>query len=558
MSKANKLLPQLSDEDNMIPTIRVLVMLGEDILMNKIVSKKATIREILMANNLDPDKTYIMDQHIVDVEKTILEIVPKSKAHLAEAELIIETSPLDLETKVEIRYDPILKPLEKPFRVLAFNPKLFDISIKNYNSSILKQFNLGNFSDSYSAYCNTPKHLYISGGKGKGNNKSFWKVNKQNYLIEKMKDLKAPKEEHTMFFVPKKYIFFIGGNTQEVFFYNIFKDVFEDWGSLKKKKIKPCVALCNKSRIYVFDNQNEKKNLEFIEKCNIAKDNNWEVIKVSLSEPFTLTNFSSAVDYENKIYLFGGKKKDKERSYVFDPREKSLIPFEQENSSMISSDKTFYPINDYNSALIPNIEGDKINVLVFNRRKKRFKKLKFNPEVEEIIEIKEILNKDGNRDNDEIMNLMLKRVAEQEKMPDLPEGLIRFPTLEELRAPRKTQSEINVDIKPPSLNIDIPNMEGGIRLPGVDIHGPKIDAGIGLPGVDIHGPQIGGGIGLPGIDIHGPQIGGGIGLPGVDIHGPKIDAGIGLPGVDTTWSMPIAPMPTDCPSWLLPRPRTTR
>ena len=457
-----------------------------------------------MANHLDPDKTYIMDQRIVDVDKTVLEIVPKSKAHLAEAELIIETSPLDLETRHEIRYDPILKPIEKPFRALAFNPKTFDISMKIYPDSAIKNLNLDDFSDASSAYCNTPKNLYISGGKGKAN-KYFWKINKQNYSPDKMKDLLNPKEEHTMFFVPKKYIYFIGGNSQETFMYNISKDSFEEWGPLKKKRIKPCVALANKTRLYVFDSQPEKKNVEFIEKCNLAKGRQFELLKVSLSEPFTLTNFSAAVDYSDKIYLFGGKKKDKEKAFMFDPKDKSLVPFEQENTSLFTnSDKSFLPINDYNAALIPNIEGDKINVLVFNRRRKRFRKLKFNPEVEEFIEIKDIQNKDGTP-NDEKMKLMLKRVADQEKMPDLPEGLIRFPTLEELKAPPKEEPELKIEINPPSLNVDVPKIEGEIGLPDAGIEGPKIEGEIGLPGIDIQGPKIEAGIGLPGMDINGPK-----------------------------------------------------
>jgi hypothetical protein len=128
-----------------------------------------------------------------------------------------------------------------------------------------------------------------------------------------MKELLNPKEEHTMFFVPKKYIYFIGGNSQETFMYNISKDSFEEWGALKKKRIKPCVALANKTRLYVFDSQPEKKNVEFIEKCNLAKGRQFELLKVSLSEPFTLTNFSAAVDYSDKIYLFGGKKKIKKK-----------------------------------------------------------------------------------------------------------------------------------------------------------------------------------------------------------------------------------------------------
>ena len=258
--------------------------------------------------------------------------------------------------------------------------------------------------------------------------------------------------------------------------------------------------------------------MEFIERCNLAKESEFEAIKVNLSEPFSLLNFTSAIDIYNKIYLFGGKRKAKERSFVFNPADKSLVPFEQENSSLICTDKNFYPINDFNSALIPNIDDDKYNVLLFNRRKKRFKKIKFNPEAKEKIEIKEFDTKDENQEGSEKMRLLLKKVEEDEKMPELPEGLIRFPTLEELLAPPKIDSELNVDIKPPNLNI-----EGGINLPGIDIHRPKIEGGIGLPSAGIKGP---------GLDIKAPGISTGIGLPGLDIKGPKIGGGIGLPGVD--------------------------
>ena len=204
MSKINELLPQLSEEDNLIPTIRVIIMLRGEVQLNKIVSRKANIKEILTANNLDPDKTYLMDQNPVDVEKTILEIIPESKAHLTEAELIIETLPLDLEIRHEQRYDPILKPVENPFRIYAYNPKSFDITLKKYSKDSIKRLKLENFSDNYNGYCNTSKDLYISGGKngGKGTN-LFWKINNQNFGIEKLRDLKFNKEQHTMFLFPK-------------------------------------------------------------------------------------------------------------------------------------------------------------------------------------------------------------------------------------------------------------------------------------------------------------------------------------------------------------------
>ena len=532
MSKISELLPHLSEEDNVIPTVRVVVMLGGEVLLNKIVSKKTRIRDILIANKLDPDKIYLLDNKEVNVDNTILQASPRDKGHLVEAEFIIEMSPFDLESKHEIRYDPIVRPVEKPFRLLVYNPRTYNLSMKSFLDSYIKSVGLENYLDFSNASCNTSRDLYISGGKngGKGD-VNFWRINKLSYKIDRLKNLKSPKEEHSMFFVPKKYIYFIGGNTQETFFYNILKDQFEDWGPLNKKRIKPCVALANKSRLYVFDAQPNKKNVEFIEKCNLAKGREWELLKVKLSEQFYLTNFSAAVDTDEKIYLFGGRKKPKERTFVFDPKQNSLVPFEQENSSKIGSDKTFYPISDYNSALIPNVVSDEMNVLIFNRKKRRFKKLRFKPEVEELIDVKEFKPKDknDNQEKDDRLNLFFKRVDEKEPMPSLPEGLIRFPTLDELKAPPKKlpeqepepEPEIKAEVNPPELNIEGPKIEGEVGLPGVDIKGPKIEGEVGLPGIDIKGPKI-----EAGIDIQKPKVD----VPGVevDIQGPNVDANIDL------------------------------
>jgi hypothetical protein len=538
MSKANDLLPQLNEEDNIMPTVRVLVLVGGDVRVNKPVSKKAKIKDILIANNLDPDKPYLMDQHPVDVEKTIVEIIPKSKADLLEAELIIETTPLDLELTHEIRYEPILKPAEKPFRIYSFNPKQFDITMKYYSDKSIKKLKLDNFSEEYSAYCNTPKDLFISGGQngGKGNH-YFWKVNKQNFGIERLRNLKSDKEHHTMFFVPKKYIYFIGGNTQETYFYNLLKNDFEEWGPLNKERIKPCVALANRSQMYVFDSQPDSPNSEFIEKSDLFKGQSWELLKINLSTQFPLTNYSSAVDFDNKIYLFGGKTNGNDYSFVFDTKANSLVPYEQENYPMITTDKTFYPINDFNSALVPNFDGDKLNVHVFNRRKKKFRILNFNPEVEKLVEVKELKSPMDKKENEK-MSLLYKKAEKQENetMPDISEGLIRFPTLEELKAPRKAKPELNVDIKGPSLNIEQPKVEGEIGLPGLDINGPKIDAGI-----DIQGPKIG----EPGIsvDINGPNIDADVDInaPSARLRGPKPKKGevqASVPEVNVQGNLP--------------------
>jgi len=76
------------------------------------VQKKTRIRDILSANNLDPNKIYLLDNKKVNVDNTILQVAPRDKGHLVEAEFIIEMSPFDLKSKHEMRYDPIVRPIE--------------------------------------------------------------------------------------------------------------------------------------------------------------------------------------------------------------------------------------------------------------------------------------------------------------------------------------------------------------------------------------------------------------------------------------------------------------
>jgi len=165
-----------------------------------------------------------------------------------------------------------------------------------------------------------------------------------------------------------------------------------------------------------------------------------------------------------------------------------------------------------------------MSVLIFNRKKRRFKKLIFKPEIKELIDTKEFKPRDNQEKNDRLI-LFFKRVDDKELMPSLPEGLIRFPTLEELKVPPKKlpepEPEVKVDVNPTAINVEGPKIKGEVGLPGVDIKGPKIEGAAGLPAIDIKGPKI-----EAGIDIEKPKVD----VPGVevDIQGPNIEVSLDL------------------------------
>ena len=77
-------------------------------------------------------------------------------------------------------------------------------------------------------------------------------------------------------FIPKNYIYFIGGNSKETFYYDINSNLFNYWAPLKQDKISPALALINNRYIYAITEQKNKKKFDFIEKTDLMKYPEWE------------------------------------------------------------------------------------------------------------------------------------------------------------------------------------------------------------------------------------------------------------------------------------------
>ena len=78
MSIKTKNLPNCDDVDFVAPVVEVIVFLKKEVLLNKIVSKKARLKDIFISGKLDPNGNYILDKKPLDVNKTIIELIPKS------------------------------------------------------------------------------------------------------------------------------------------------------------------------------------------------------------------------------------------------------------------------------------------------------------------------------------------------------------------------------------------------------------------------------------------------------------------------------------------------
>ena len=449
-SNKKREISSCNELDSIAPITRVIVFQKEEILLNKIVSKKSRLKDIFISNNLDPNGNYLYEGSPLDINKTILDLLPYDAEQLTEIKLFIQSIKLDLqEDNKEIYFSPILKPFENPFRILVFSPEDFTTSFKKYPLITLKHYRLDNFSDTASAYCNTDKGLYISGGKNKGKGmKDFLKICKFKLSINILPEIPIRKEYHSMIFIPKNYIYFIGGNSKDTFYYDINTNIFNNWAPLKHDKISPALALVNNRYIYAITEQKNKKRNDFIEKTDLTKYPQWEKINVRLIEPFPMHNFGAAVGNDGRIYFLGGRREKGEKIYCYNTIKNIIEPCGQENSSLKISDKTFYFLNEYNSALIPNELREDIQIVLFNRKKNKFRKVHYEKDLNEIIELNNITN--DNKEENKGMKIYYKKIP-LGKMPHISERLLKLPKLDELK--KQIGKNINISIEPSEIKI---------------------------------------------------------------------------------------------------------
>ena len=99
------------NEDFAPPTVRLILASQDSILINKIISKKSTLHDILKEEGLKEGKNYLIFGKPVNLNKKVIDLIPKDYSNLSNIELIIEDRNILLENN-EIYYEKILKPLK--------------------------------------------------------------------------------------------------------------------------------------------------------------------------------------------------------------------------------------------------------------------------------------------------------------------------------------------------------------------------------------------------------------------------------------------------------------
>ena len=136
------------------------------------------------------------------------------------------------------KYSPwhtkILQPKIDPFALYIINSSDYSISLRQFPKKVQIENELDKINEN-SAYCNSTKDLFISGGISEGKNIThFWIINNEYFGIRKT-FMKYPKSNHSMIYINNdnnELVFIAGGNDIKTFYYDIQYNKFVFWGNM--------------------------------------------------------------------------------------------------------------------------------------------------------------------------------------------------------------------------------------------------------------------------------------------------------------------------------------
>ena len=284
------------------------------------------------------------------------------------------------------------KPFNNPFCVFAFIKKQKILKMLKFENKEL--YGLNDYSP-YTAYCNGDDKLYISGGeKGKKYIEKFWKIDLNTLDIECCDMI--PKKNHSMIVIPGNYVFIVGGQDKETFFYDHENGRFFGWKSLKRNRTEPALILVN-NYLYCFDNvySQEFKNEFTFEKTDLNSENHeWELIQPIMDMPNMKMNqkFFGVVKKDDDILFIGGNMdydefKEEDGSNIAknyklninsNKLEKSELPFTEYNLK----EKSFLPYNENIYYIFPDFNKNHPEVIFYRKDKNKVQLVKYESQEE--------------------------------------------------------------------------------------------------------------------------------------------------------------------------------
>ena len=282
-------------------------------------------------------------------------------------------------------YSKILQPKPNPFGIYVLNPKDYSIFLKEFPLKVEKENELNKLNEN-SAYCNSTKDLYISGGIYCSNHMTeFWIINNVSFCIKKLY-MNYPKVNHSMIYInndEKELIFIAGGDDLKSFYYDISINKFVNWGNMNHKHFRPALIHIG-DYLYCFDiSENYKLIFERANLNDISKK--WENFVPDFENKklknFTNVGFAASVCINGKILFCGGDSVNI-NTYIYDVN-KNIISSNDNNEDILFTfaDKNFYKINNNSSIALPNSLDEEKEILISNKNKFSLDKINLNKKV---------------------------------------------------------------------------------------------------------------------------------------------------------------------------------
>ena len=293
----------------------------------------------------------------------------------------------------EYNPDYIGKLCFEPLLLFIYECKKKSFQVKKYEQSLYNFDKLNNTS----SYCNGDNKLFISGGIDNNGEKSdnLRIFDLGDFSVEEPLQI-SPKYNHSMIYIPKNYIFFIGGNDLITFYLDIKEKKIINWDKLNKVRIEPALIQVN-NYLYVFDNINkDEDNINFeltFEKTNLLTNNpKWELIKPKISSDIFQTNiipkfFGVSRESDNNIIFLGGNILDEQdnldeiKNYKYNISENEIeisdVPF----ISFQLNEKSFLSYNNKNNIylILPNFYKKNPQVVFYIKNKNIVKVIDYMP-----------------------------------------------------------------------------------------------------------------------------------------------------------------------------------
>ena len=252
---------------------------------------------------------------------------------------------------------------------------------KKFTSEIIKNNTLSKFNH-LSSICNGKNILYLSGGNL---TKKSGKDESTNYFIsidllntKSIKDLPVlniPRAWHSMIYIPKKYIYIVGGGTIETELYDIEKKSIIIDSKMNEIRNECTLFIMNNSILYAFCGlSTDGSFLATVERCNLRqKKRNWSYVNYTTAdntlfeECFYVGTFFS----DNQLILFAANEDDKNEfsNILFDLEDEDnpTLSYYESGGKIVDivPEKIFHPIGQNTSIMIPLV-GTKAKIYKIN------------------------------------------------------------------------------------------------------------------------------------------------------------------------------------------------